>query len=362
VNTTIHGVALEQADGLDHLWYKMNRGDAGDVFPGTASNTTFSHTSAPDSKSYNGYATNVLADAISAPGAQMTADLRGGPVFPNLGAITPSVWYNHRDPIAVTVTGTEFLHGATFLLRDASLNEYEADTIEWLGRGFLTGVLDLSGLAKGKYEVVVRNPNGQEASIPDGFEVKSIVPVFIQAFDARATDKGVVLTWDVWSDEAVDGFRILRREGDAADEIALAGGGLIGADLREFVDDTVLPATDYEYTLAVVLAEGSQQRSQTVAARSAGFSLALLQNVPNPFNPTTTISFTLPERMPATLTVYDAEGREIARIVDGTRPAGVSEVTWNGRGSSGERVASGVYFYRLVAGDRVLTKKMLLLK
>jgi hypothetical protein len=231
-----------------------------------------------------------------------------------------------------------------------------------LGRGYIAGVLDVSGLAKGQYDVVVRNPDGQEAAIAEGFEVRSIVPVFIQAFDARTTDKGVVLTWDVWSDEAVEGFQILRSEAGAQDEILLADGRLIEANLREFVDDTVLPATDYAYTLSVVLAEGSQQRSQTVSARSAGFALGLMQNVPNPFNPSTTIAFSLPERMPVSLTVYDAEGREIVRLLDAPRPAGLNEVTWNGRGASGESVASGVYFYRLKAGNKVLTKKMLLLK
>jgi M6 family metalloprotease-like protein len=359
-NTTIHGVALVEADGLNQLVF--NRGDGGDVFPGTTSNTTFNDATTPGSKSYNGYATNVLVYDIGAPGPQMAAKLCGGPVFPTAGTITPNVWYNDREPIAVTVTGAEFLHGATFLLRDASLNEYPADSVEWLGRGYITGVLDVSGLAKGKYEVVIRNPSGQEAAIVDGFEVRSIVPVFIQAFDARATEKGVVLTWDVWADEAVDGFQILRREVGAEDEILLADGRLIAPNLREFVDDTVLPATDYEYTLSVVLAEGSQQRSQTIAARSAGFALGLMQNVPNPFNPSTTIAFSLPQRMPVTLTVYDAGGREIVRLLDAPRPAGLNEVTWEGRGASGENVASGVYFYRLKAGNKVLTKKMLLLK
>jgi M6 family metalloprotease-like protein len=359
-NTVVHGMALEEADGLGQLTF--NRGDAGDVFPGTSANTTFDNSSNPSSKSLNDRATKALVIGVGAPGAQMTATLRGGQPSPVASTIAPNVWYNDREPINVVIQGGEFLRGAAVLLRDASLDEYDADSVEWLGRGYLAAVLDVSGLDKGMYEVVVRNPDDQEGVIVDGFEVRSIVPVFIQAFDARVTEQGVVLTWDVWSDESVEGFQILRREGDSSDEIALAGGRLIDANLREYVDDTVLPSTDYRYTLSVVLTEGSRQRSQTVSARSAGFSLGLMQNVPNPFNPSTTISFTLPERMPVTLTVYDAGGRAIATLIDATRPAGVNEVGWDGRGASGERVASGVYFYRLEAGDKVLTKKMLLLK
>jgi M6 family metalloprotease-like protein len=359
-NTTIHGLALEEADGLNQLTF--NRGDAGDVFPGTASNTTFDNTTTPGSVSHNGYATLALVQDIGLPGAEMSATLRGGFPTPFASAVTPNVWYNDREPIAVTITGGEFLYGATVLLRDAALDEYEAESVEWLGRGYIAAVLDVSDLDKGKYEVVVRNPDDQEGTIVDGFEVRTIVPVFIQAFDARATDKGVVLTWDIWTDEAVDGFQILRSEAGAGDEVLLADGRLIAANLREFVDDTVLPATDYEYTLSVALAGGAAQRSQTVAARSAGYALGLMQNVPNPFNPTTAISFSLPERMPVTLAVYDTEGREIARLVDGARPAGVNQVVWDGRSASGGNVASGVYFYRLEAGNKVLTKKMLLLK
>jgi hypothetical protein len=292
----------------------------------------------------------------------VSATLRGGFPSPTVSWITPKVWYNDREPITFLVNGGEFLYGATVVFRDAALVEHPVGLVQWEGREYLGGVLDVSGLGKGQYDVVVRNPDGQEAAIVGGFEVRSIVPVFIQAFDARTTDKGVVLTWDVWSDEAVDGFQILRSEAGAEDEFLLADGRLIEANLREFVDDTVLPATDYEYTLSVVLAEGSQQRSQTVSARSAGFALGLMQNVPNPFNPSTTIAFSLPERMPVTLTVYDAEGREVARLIDAPRSAGLNKVTWNGRGASGENVASGVYFYRLQAGNKVLTKKMLLLK
>jgi hypothetical protein len=359
-NTTIHGLALEEADGLNQLSY--NRGDGGDVFPGTTANTTFNNTTTPDSKSYNGYATNVLAYDIGLPGPQMTAKLRGGQPSPVAFTITPKVWYNDREPISVMVNGGEFLHGAAFMLRDAALDEYPADSVEWVGRAYLTGVLDVSGLAKGKYDVVVRNPDGQEAAIMDGFEVRSIVPVFIQAFDARTTDNGIALTWDVWADEAVQGFRILRREKGSTLETSLADGRLMEPGLREFVDESVLPATDYEYTLAVALAAGSEQRSRPVSARSAGFSLGLMQNVPNPFNPTTTISFSLPQRMRVMITVYDAQGREVIALLDATRPAGMNDVVWDGRNAAGNRVTSGVYFYRLKAGERVLTKKMLLLK
>jgi Cu/Zn superoxide dismutase len=89
---------------------------------------------------------------------------------------------------------------------------------------------------------------------------------------------------------------------------------------------------------------------------------ALEQNHPNPFNPSTTISFTLAVPGTARLDVYDVNGRLVAALVRGFRPAGRSEVNWNGTDSRGHPVASGVYFYRLVAGAVSETRRMVLLK
>jgi len=98
-------------------------------------------------------------------------------------------------------------------------------------------------------------------------------------------------------------------------------------------------------------------------------SFALYQNYPNPFNPSTVIKYILdpanggrvsPER--TRLAVYNLLGREIKTLVDEVQPAGTYEVTWDGSSDIGERVATGVYFYRLERGDIRESKKMLLLK
>jgi hypothetical protein len=91
-------------------------------------------------------------------------------------------------------------------------------------------------------------------------------------------------------------------------------------------------------------------------------TVALAQNHPNPFNPTTTIRFDLPHRADATLAVYDAAGSFVSVVTDGNFAAGPHEVRWNGTDARGVKVASGVYFYRLVSGSTVLTRKMILLK
>lgn len=88
----------------------------------------------------------------------------------------------------------------------------------------------------------------------------------------------------------------------------------------------------------------------------------LFQNYPNPFNPVTTIRFTLPVSADVILTVYDVTGREVQRLVSNTMTAGTYEVQWNGRNQADTPVASGVYLYRLQTGNKVMSRRMVLLK
>jgi hypothetical protein len=84
---------------------------------------------------------------------------------------------------------------------------------------------------------------------------------------------------------------------------------------------------------------------------------ALSQNYPNPFNPSTMINFALPKSGNVSLKVYDILGREVSTLVDGNMNAGYHQVNFNA-----SKLASGVYFYRLTAGDFVSVKKLMLLK
>ena len=91
-------------------------------------------------------------------------------------------------------------------------------------------------------------------------------------------------------------------------------------------------------------------------------SVTLFQNHPNPFNPTTTIRFELTKSSRVDLSIFDAAGARVAGLANSVYPAGTTDVNWNGTDAEGHRVSSGVYFYRLVSGTDVLTRKMVLLK
>jgi len=90
--------------------------------------------------------------------------------------------------------------------------------------------------------------------------------------------------------------------------------------------------------------------------------LALAQNSPNPFNPRTEISFSLPSRQDVTLRIYNVEGRLVRTLLQGVQEAGLRTVVWAGKDDQGNQTASGLYFYRLVTDSGTLTRKMTLLK
>jgi FlgD Ig-like domain len=86
------------------------------------------------------------------------------------------------------------------------------------------------------------------------------------------------------------------------------------------------------------------------------------QNYPNPFNPTTTISYQLPTVNDVEVSIYDISGRKIKQWSYQNQIAGAYEITWNGKDMHGNPVPSGVYIYRMVVGEFVESKKMVLLK
>ena len=86
------------------------------------------------------------------------------------------------------------------------------------------------------------------------------------------------------------------------------------------------------------------------------------ENHPNPFNPATTIHYTLSEATQVRLTIYNVLGQPVQELIHSGQGAGVYSVNWNGRDSFGKAVTSGVYLYRLKAGADVSVRKMILAK
>ena len=90
---------------------------------------------------------------------------------------------------------------------------------------------------------------------------------------------------------------------------------------------------------------------------------SLYQNFPNPFNPTTTISFSVPECETNTqLVVFNVKGQKVKSLINGVLPSDKYSVVWDGKDETGNNVSSGIYFYKLTNADYVSTKKMMLMK
>jgi len=108
------------------------------------------------------------------------------------------------------------------------------------------------------------------------------------------------------------------------------------------------------------------QEKQEVAPVSLPKAFGLAQNYPNPFNPSTTIAYDIPESNPqgvnVELKVYNLRGQVIRTLANDMKTPGHYIIQWNGANENGETVSSGVYFYRIKAGNYVATRKMVLLK
>ena len=88
----------------------------------------------------------------------------------------------------------------------------------------------------------------------------------------------------------------------------------------------------------------------------------LLQNYPNPFNPETEIIYQLPAEAFVRMNVYNVQGQLIKKLVEGRHARGMWQVRWDGQNEQGAQMPSGVYYYQLLAGDFVETRKMLLMR
>jgi|GEM_PF-1164882 len=124
--------------------------------------------------------------------------------------------------------------------------------------------------------------------------------------------------------------------------------------LKLFITRGVSPGTTYEFTPEYLL--GSEEEEQIVN------TFRLEQNYPNPFNPETSIRFQIPKAIKTTLTIYNVLGQKVKTLVDSKLSAGTYTMRWKGVNDLGNRVGSGVYFYRIEAGDFVKARKMLLVK
>jgi hypothetical protein len=230
----------------------------------------------------------------------------------------------------------------------SSTNEYKLQTDVNSNRTIAAYVYDLADTIKVTWHINIR------------------VSVKLASFTAQASPfNGIRLEWETTNEVENAGFNVLRSRSKDG-EYKKLNDGLIRTrrDGRYGFDDAgITVGVQYYYMIEDVNIRGVASRHGPISAMiQPPTKLALHENYPNPFNPETNIRFELPYATLVTLIIYNSLGQEVRRLVDTQQIAGYHVVSWNGRDNKGHLVGSGIYFYRLVAGQFSDTKKMTLLR
>jgi len=184
------------------------------------------------------------------------------------------------------------------------------------------------------------------------------VPVELTSFTAVSNGNNVTLLWQTTTETNNSGFEVQRKQTEW-ESIGFVNGQ--GTTTKEnsysFVDDN-LTAGKYQYRLKQIDFDGSFEYSEIVNVQvQAPSDYTLFQNFPNPFNPSTTIKYSIPAGGVVKLTVLNAIGEEIETLVNEYKSEGAHEVTFNAK-----NIPSGIYLYRIETDKFSSVKKMVLLK
>jgi M6 family metalloprotease-like protein len=377
-NGALRGLVLEEAEGVFDLNGAVyNVGEPADPFPGTSNNTSFTSVSAPNSNDNLGRPTQIQATGISAAGANMTATLRAGDPGPLATNIFPVTLDNNLNGMPITVTGARIRAGATFRFvysfttaqtaaqaaAPAGLPTIDPYGLEWVDANTLRGSIDVYGRTPGLWHLEVTNPDGQTYTLADALTLNSVVSTRLVSAHVDVIGDAVRLRYVLMEREPGETVRLQRANGTTTDFRLLAADlEPASGDEYTYLDRDVEPGRTYSYLLESRTADGELRELHRAVATVPSRELVLDQNVPNPFNPRTSIRFYLPSRTDVRLDVYDVRGALVRSLSRGAYNSGPHAVEWDGTDNAGHQVASGFYVYRLVTNERALSRKMLLLK
>ena len=210
--------------------------------------------------------------------------------------------------------------------------------------------------------------------ILDFFNV--IVPVELISFTASREEQDILLHWSTATELNNQGFEIQRsNDNKTFNRIGFIEGKGTTTETQEysFRDNTLTAEGKYFYRLKQIDHDGTYNYSEMIEIdyNYLPTNFSLFQNYPNPFNPSTKIKFTVPAGTQRTvsvqLKVYDVLGNEVATLLNEEKPAGIYEIEFSAIGGSTSggnayTITSGIYFYKLTAGNFAETKKMILIK
>ena len=204
----------------------------------------------------------------------------------------------------------------------------------------------------------------------DGEDVS--LPVELSSFTATSGHGQVTLRWITESEIENLGFNIYRsihlnsQYTIINNQLIPGAGNSSSRHEYEYVDKDLSNWVKYWYKLEDVDYSGNTKFHGPVSAtpmkRAVPREFRLYPNYPNPFNPLTTISYDLPEDGFVELTIYNMRGEKVATLMQGKQEAGSYQMNWDGTSQSGDMVASGIYFLRIVSENFYKTNKMIFIR
>lgn len=298
--------------------------------------------------------------------------------FPNTGA-TPGTIVSDYNDLYVTGSGYIGEFGVTVdcstlaAWRTASSND--PNSISKLTT-FVSNVspfdLHLAGTSNGDISLrgvpvtgTTTDIDGQTRNVTYPYmgadEASVSLPVELTTFTANLNSHSVVLNWKTATEINNKGFEIERSINSVLWEnvgFINGAGNSTSANNYSFTDASLSNAGVYSYRLKQIDYNGSYKLSNTVEVNyTTPANFSLLQNYPNPFNPSTIISYSLPKATNVKLLVYNAIGQNVKVLENGYKEAGIYNVSFNA-----SELPSGLYFYKIEAGQFSQVRKMMLLK
>jgi hypothetical protein len=227
---------------------------------------------------------------------------------------------------------------------------------------FATGVIDTFWLTHPTCEDAITWIAGDSTG-----GISGPLPVELTTFEAVAGNEQVELRWRTESETDNDHFVLYKRTAATEEFTAISqvpGHGTISIPQEyQYIDNSVLNGVSYQYRISDVDVNGMETVHDMIVSATPSpeaaipAEFALHQNYPNPFNSSTVICFDIREAGKVSVKVFDIMGREVATLVNDELSAGSHAVSWDASG-----LASGIYLYKIEAGDFKATKKMLFLK
>ena len=277
-------------------------------------------------------------------------DYRNAPGFPFTGVVEHTLWFQVSTPGIDINIDYDIPVGAEMTIVDNITGTF-------VNLGPLSGIG--TAVIPGSYTTF-----GTKCFVT--MDYQAITPVELTSFTAGLSGQTVILNWTTATELNNQGFKIERHTTTSNWETIgyVPGFGTTSeSKIYSYTDDKIVTGT-YTYRLKQVDYDGTFRYSDEVEVEVdfAPSDYALLQNYPNPFNPNTKIQFQVPRTSSVTVKIYDMLGQVVSTLFAGEVVSGTYTANWNGLNDAGVQMSSGSYIYKMVAGDFVQSKKMLLLK